>query len=139
MMHWVVKTFGSLGLLDVVAGGACADTAIARVMISARTGNERSRLGDMADLHALTRDLLAPLNSSPRVLSTWETKRLTLSRNRLGEAGKAASDGRVQKLYSSRQAMYFTLCSAFPQCQVKTDPVILYHPKKAVELNIGMS
>jgi hypothetical protein len=69
--------FGSLALWDVVADGASADTAVARVMISAGTGNERSRLGDMAGLHALTGDLLAPLNSSPWVLSAWGTKRLT--------------------------------------------------------------
>src|SRR5207245_4614220 len=77
MMDRLVKTFRSPALSDVMADGVCASTTITIEMINAGTGNERSRLGDMAGLHALTRDLLAPLNFSPWVLSAWGTKRLT--------------------------------------------------------------
>jgi len=58
----LIKTFGSLALSDVVAGGACTDTSIARVMISAGTSYRRSPPGDMVRLPAFTRDLLASLN-----------------------------------------------------------------------------
>lgn len=59
MMASLAKTVGHLVLSDVVAWGACPDTAIARVMTIAR-----SRLGDMLGLDALVRSLLASLNFS---------------------------------------------------------------------------
>src|SRR6266478_1220094 len=117
-----------------VAGGACADTAIARVMISAGTSTGRSPLGDMVGLHALTRPAgsveFFPLGS----FGLGNQKADVLSGNRLGEAGKAASDGRVQKLCSSRQAMCHTLRSALPQRQVKTD---LGAPRPRTDYPIG--
>ncbi len=87
---------GSLALSDVVAGGACTDTAIARVMISAGTSNGRSRLGDMVDLPALNARLAGSVKFFPLgSFGLGNQKADVLSENRLDEAGKAASDSRA--------------------------------------------
>src|SRR6266852_285536 len=114
-------TFGSLAMPDV-AGGACADTAIARVMTSAGTNNGTSRLGGHGRPPRAHARLAGSVEFFPLgSFGLGNQKADVLRESRLGEAGKAASDGRVQKLCSSRQAMWHTLCSVLSQRQVKSE------------------
>src|SRR6266852_4777196 len=54
-MSALVRMAEPLGLSDVAAGGACADAAIARTMISVGTKKRKSGLRDMVASHAVTR------------------------------------------------------------------------------------